>query len=249
MRKFLVVLSMLLLGGYISAQAYPKESTVDLLEKTVQITIFYKPLFTEDEYSYNYGGICAGVWVGEKHILTAAHCVSNARLFTDEKNEPVIAELYEIYIDTVENIGSKNYLAKAQRVSARKDCDLAVLRITSPLYAEHDVAQLRSDNLSLGERVQTLGHPGRYAWLYTSGEVASLNYLIQDEGLCNVININIGHGSSGGGLFDFNNKLVGITQAISESGDERLALYATQMCIESILDETKEYEIKKKRPW
>lgn len=250
MRKFLVGLSMLFLGGFVSAQDHPKESAEDLLEKTVQITIYYKPLFTEEEYKYNLGGICAGVWVGNKHVLTAAHCVNNNKLFPGDKdNSPVISELYEVYIDTAENVNSSGYAAKVQRVAFRRDCDLSVLRVVSPFYKEHEIASMRQNNLSIGEKVTTVGHPGKFAWVHTSGEVASLNYLVEEEGLVNVININIGHGNSGGGLFDSNNKLVGITQAISESGDERLAFYTTQNCIRAVLNDTKESETKKNREW
>ena len=64
------------------------------------------------------------------------------------------------------------------------------------------------------ERVTAIGHPGPFRWAVSQGHVAGEFTKARALGHGLVLDLTIWHGNSGGGLFDRQGKLVGITTAI-----------------------------------
>ena len=64
------------------------------------------------------------------------------------------------------------------------------------------------------ERVTAIGHPGPFRWAVSQGHVAGEFTKARALGRGLVLDLTIWHGNSGGGLFDRQGKLVGITTAI-----------------------------------
>lgn len=226
----------------------PTHTPSDLLKKTALLTIFYTD--PQDPDNHNYGGRCAGVWIGQNHILTANHCAWDERSFssTDDETKAINTTLSAIYYDTPEHYSSSGFLGELKKVSYSPECDLLILRVLSPA-PYHPVATFRLRELTPGEEVQTVGHPGELSWAYSRGYVSVTDEFFLTDRNFNVVNINIGHGNSGGGLFDSDNNLVGIARAIIETGDTRLTMFSKQECIESLLSVTLEAEAKDKREW
>lgn len=163
------------------------------------------------------GGVyasCSGVWVSTRTILTARHCVESA---------------VEAYVtrDDVHPHGaftvSDAMVPRGAIVYAVDEAhDLALLRAVLP-PSGHDVAHLRIGDVQQGMRVQTMGHPRKYWFSYSSGDVAAVReFDLAGDGdvLWIQATAPISTGNSGGGLFDSEGALVGVTDAVNGDGQQ-----------------------------
>jgi S1-C subfamily serine protease len=249
MRNFIVGALMFFAGaGCAHIENKPHYSANDLIRKTALITVLYIDPKSPD--NHNYGGLCSGVWVGDNHIITAFHCAWDERTFTstEDSTKSVNTFISAIKYDTPEHFSNSGFMGTLTRVVYSQECDLLVLK-TNGAPPQHPVAKFRLSHLEPGEAVQTVGHPGDLAWVYTKGYMAVTdNQFMSDVGY-NIVNINIGHGNSGGGLFDERNYLVGITKAIVETGDTRLSMFTNQECLYNVLNAAFDSEMKNKQAW
>jgi S1-C subfamily serine protease len=159
--------------------------TVALIKKDVDGTIF---------------PYCAGVWVAKNKILTAHHCVTDEgdfffyRLKSDKKFIPRLASL----------------------IKEDKANDLALL-ITLDEEVLHPIAKVGDDGWT-GQHVHVVGHPNMLLWSYTQGYISSprKNINIETEEIQSFFQISapIWKGNSGGGAFDDNGNLIGISSWI-----------------------------------
>jgi hypothetical protein len=114
-------------------------------------------------------------------------------------------------------------LAKARRVSVSQgeQRHVATLELADP---ERDLCQLRaqtlqapavpvgdSDKVSVGERIYTLGNPRGLLLTLSEGLVSALRKASDGKLIGIQISAPISAGSSGGGLFDANGHLIGLT--------------------------------------
>jgi len=121
-------------------------------------------------------------------------------------------------------------LVKAKRVSVRQDkashnaklqyadvdrdlCQLAVADLGAPAVPVGD-----SDKTAVGQHVYALGNPQGFALTLSDGLVSALRK--DDKGNLVLIQTTapISQGSSGGGLFDDNGRLIGITSLLAREG-------------------------------
>jgi S1-C subfamily serine protease len=121
-------------------------------------------------------------------------------------------------------------LAKAKRVSVRQDkeahnaklqyadverdlCQLAVAGLGAPAVPVGD-----SDKMAVGQHVYALGNPKGLELTLSDGLVSALRK--DDKGNLVLIQTTapISQGSSGGGLFDENGRLIGITSLLAREG-------------------------------
>lgn len=249
MRNFIVGALMFLAGaGCAHIENRPHYSPNDLIRKTTLITVLYTDPNSPD--NHNYGGSCSGVWVGDNHIITALHCAWDERTFqsTEDSTVAVNTVISGIKYDTPEHFSNSGFIGTLTKVVYSQECDLLVLR-TDSTAPSHPVARFRLNPLEAGEPVQTVGHPGTLAWVYTKGYMAVTDSQFMSDDSSNIANINIGHGNSGGGLFDEHNYLVGIAKAIVETGDTRFSMFTNQECLHNVLGVALDSEIKNKRSW
>jgi len=147
---------------------------------------------------------CSGVWVSPNHILTAEHCLEES-----EVGDP--AE-YSIQRDVLDNGVERANMTRRPAHLVAKDAehDLAMLRADFPPEHEFAFAGGLHDPYP-GQFVQTMGHPRGLWYSYSSGEIAAVRKT--DVGL-DIFWIQstapISGGNSGCGLFDSDNRLIGI---------------------------------------
>ena len=160
-----------------------------------------------------HGDLCSGVWVSERAILTAAHCI--------EELEPGQSLIYSTHGDMYEGglaVVEEPTARKAVVLAVDEAHDLALLRAydTPP----HGIAALHIGPVRQGDRVETMGHPLGLYFSYSSGEVAA--FRDKDFGDHSVVwlqsAIAISPGNSGGGLFDSYGRLVAIADATLDGG-------------------------------
>lgn len=158
------------------------------------------------------GVYCAGVWLSERLIVTAHHCLSG----------PVGSYLTysmrgDLMAPTGEDEPSPTY-REAQVFVEDEEHDLALIVATGQTYP-HGVARLAWSTPAVGAKVSTVGHPIGLWWSYSSGDIAAIRYMDADPMAFYVqATTPISKGNSGGGLFDEHGSLIGIAHAIAPKG-------------------------------
>lgn len=157
------------------------------------------------------GPFCSGVWVDTYKILTANHCVKKFGP-SDPVNYVTKGDVYETGTIRIREGGR----SRVSRVLDRDELhDLALLE-TADVPA-HGVARLPGEDPRAGDFAQSMGHPVGLWWSYSSGDVASIRFT--DTGMGAMVfvqsTVPISNGSSGGGLFNANLELIGITHGMA----------------------------------
>ncbi len=173
--------------------------------------------FENDQEEIEWYASGSAVSIGDEYILTNAHVA----LYEDEET----GDLYEYdvcvagYAPNSYSEPDYEYIAELYGYNYDDYFDYAFMTLTD---FEGDVADLgdgapwgNADSLVHGDELEVLGFPdnGSYSISITSGEVTGFsgsNWIITDA--------LIDHGSSGGGAFDVNGSLIGITTASYTGG-------------------------------
>ncbi len=104
--------------------------------------------------------------------------------------------------------------AKLQHIDVERDlCQIRVANLAAP-----SVAVGNSEHLVVGQRVYTIGNPEGLALTFSDGLVSALRRGGEKQLQLIQISAPISHGSSGGGLFDEQGRLVGITTLTARDG-------------------------------
>jgi S1-C subfamily serine protease len=147
---------------------------------------------------------CSGVWVSERDILTANHCVEDLTILEPLQyvtRQDVSADSYEVLVTR-----------KAVLAARDESHDLALLRALAP--PSHFVAAVTIEPLAPGMFVQTMGQPLGFWWSYSSGEIAAIRKSSPategDDFLFVQATVPISPGNSGGALFDAYGMIAGI---------------------------------------
>jgi hypothetical protein len=150
-------------------------------------------------YTYDADGISFGqgsaVVIDKETLITNCHVLAKAKRFVIRK----------------ENV---SFDAKLQHIDVERDlCQITARNLTAPAVPLGD-----SDKLAVGQKVYTLGNPEGLELSLSEGLVSALR---QDEetGLKYIqTTAPFSQGSSGGGLFDEEGRLIGITTLIHKRG-------------------------------
>ena len=151
---------------------------------------------------------CSGVWVDYDKIITALHCVK------DELSENGAVNLFLYQVKDDEGKPGR----KSKIIKTDDENDLALLLAdpkTIPLY--HPVA-IPADESWDGEHINIVGHTNGLWWTYIEGVISSTRINTTKEGIPIVvlqISSPVWFGNSGGGAFNDEGRLVGISSWIS----------------------------------
>lgn len=178
-----------------------------------------------------YGPYCAGIWVTERHILTAKHCVT--------ANEPILNTFYEngmpidlthidmeyVTIDDVKDVEPRDVIARRGRTVAVDDHqDLAVIEAHISDLPKHPIARLTTTGPRDGEDVHIIGHTMRMYWTYLRGNVSATRSPIFDYAGNATKALQVASaaykGNSGGGAWNEMGDLVGLMSWMSNISPE-----------------------------
>lgn len=208
----LMLASMFVMGGCDKSKTnndsippvYVVEEKISDVYEDIKTSVVY--IYSSNEDSYEAG---SGVVIKEDdsfiYILTNKHVVG------------VMTTFYEDYYDSIEVEFFDGKNATAEIVGSLNELDVAVVKVAKEDCGSYEVAT-QSTNHSVGESVIVYGNPLQIPFVVTSGIVSNkdsvvdftanglgLYYGIQTDASMNA-------GNSGGGLFNMNGELIGITQ-------------------------------------
>ena len=92
--------------------------------------------------------------------------------------------------------------------------DVALLRIENP--KQYPFAEIGTEKLYVGQPVFAIGNPIFFGWTITWGHISAFHRDLSSQGSAKDLiqtDLSIEHGSSGGGLFDKDGKLIGLPNA------------------------------------
>ena len=170
---------------------------------------------------------CAGVWIDNEHILTAAHCaeITGRTLFSID-----VEESYDAVGDLIVFINKKDlindeipqnlsWLGVVKKVDKYRD--LALIRSISAT-SSHTIAPLALKDIEIGESIHIVGHPIGLFWSYINGDVSAIRHgdgptLGKQQIKSKVIQVSapIWVGNSGGGAFNYDGYLIGLCSWIT----------------------------------
>lgn len=177
---------------------------------------------------------CSGTWISQTEILTAYHCVIYGSKLMDETD--VDMDIAQLGLTSV--VGRHLRFAvksdldftqdRRETVTMSRDAiidrvsvpdDLAIIKTTGYVHKGR-YAVVASRPIEQGEPIHAMSHTFGLAYGYTRGYVSfpnrkiSLSYAVGQTVVMQVAS-DMSHGSSGGGVFDSENRLIGVTVAIA----------------------------------
>lgn len=147
---------------------------------------------------------CAGVWIDATHVLTALHCVvSEPNLMVLIKSKSMLENATSPTSGTV--------------VKGDMRVDLALIEVNQHVPS-HGVANINITKPVKGDRVHIIGHTAGYSWTYSEGSVSAVRDHTRGLGgeTLSAVQVSgfIWMGNSGGGAWNSNGELIGISSWI-----------------------------------
>ena len=174
------------------------------IEKIKQTTVALVEKFEDRQIP-----VCAGVWVSNNMILTAAHCLDSE---------------IPIYTYATKDSFYANELKIAIEFSKDTDHDLALLIADPQTLEKHPTAIVSNVDLMSGDEMDIVGHTMGLPWSYSHGFVSETRENITgplgpSEKMIQ-ISSPVWMGNSGGGAFDRVGNLAGICSWVISSGPD-----------------------------
>lgn len=182
-------------AGAASTQAWAQVLSPDQIFEKVSPSVWAVRGLDSNERPFSYG---SGVVVAPGRLITNCHVLARAKAIQVRR----------------ENV---SYEAKLEHADVERDlCQLSVAGFSAPAVA---IASM--EHLKVGQRAYAVGNPQKFALTLSEGLISGLRG--EDPRVPPIqTTAPISPGSSGGGLFDAQGRLVGITTLIFV-GRERLA--------------------------
>lgn len=225
MKRLILVLAVMVLGlmgcggsGLNTPVRGPDALHAHLGSSTVALVHFKVNLHRDketgeiDNVSVDIRPHCTGVWISSNEIATAGHCVEDE----DRADQVGQKTYYVVESEVKEVMDDPAAIHRGEVVAFDKDHDLAVIKADLGGMPGHEYADLPDSMPAVGEHVYSVGHPRGMYWSYAEGTVSA--YRGDDSsGIGKVVQVNasVWYGNSGGGVFDYQGKLVGICSRLT----------------------------------
>lgn len=208
-------------GSKQNAKAPNKEET-DLIKYLKTSTAQLVNITKEGKY-FPY---CSGVWVSDRHLLTAYHCVEREPKTTQEalnkifenKDPDVVGSFVKLRTYGQQD-GDEHSIGMVMAVKTNKD--LALISAVDPSL-EHTVVRISPLDIHAGTTAHIVGHPRSYPYSYVKGYVSGVR---ENEAPFPGFDVKVlqiaspaWKGYSGGGAFDENGRLMGTCSFVKMQG-------------------------------
>ena|ERR1035437_2833241 len=221
MHKTIMVMALVILGIFGVGCKMGMGNTNDINSLVSHIDTSTVALMMENTENHSFRVYCTGVWVSEREILTAHHCVQAAANIAagGDGNEEVDvdvmgAKIYFIQKDEV--MGYKmdpSALHWSKVIADDGEHDLALVEMMGGSVLDHEVAVLAKVVPENGGKIHIVGHVKGLFWTYIEGVVAGYRvslYPVDKSGPFLQLSAPVFFGNSGGGVFNDDGELVGI---------------------------------------
>lgn len=164
---------------------------------------------------------CTGVWVDERTILTAQHCVQSAANHSFGIEDAIAVGSKIQFINQNEAPDELFAIPKTIHLGtvSKEDKlhDLAVIKVDGESGSEYATLGLSSPGI--GERLHIIGHVRGLYWTYMEGIASAYRKRMPENGPGPFLQVSapIFFGNSGGGVFNAEGKLVGIASFIHKA--------------------------------
>lgn len=201
--KFLAVVVVLLCGTQVGCIVQPPapDAAPPAQELVVQIerkTVAFVKSLDGEVVPY-----CAGVWVGQREVLTALHCIV-------DENQLLV---------TVDRGGDKMSGPVFRGTLLKGDLRTDLALVETNTSENHPVARVSHLTPRPGDQIHIVGHTIGYPWSYTPGAVAAVRHGEQGPRSMNLTTLQVSafvwFGNSGGGAWNVTGELVGISSWVS----------------------------------
>jgi S1-C subfamily serine protease len=191
---------------------------------------FVRPTTAVQESSWE-GPFCAGFFIDDRHLVSAAHCFQ--RNITVE-----LVPGYIVTVPTIDNlVGEEVFFVQFREIRWMgavtgsptpgritlwdRDNDIVIIEPTESDFHPMGFLPLSDEIPAIGSSVYHVGHPLGVGWTFLDGIVSNLvREDRQDSRLINLIQVNIAlsPGSSGGSIVNSRGEVVGLANAIIGHG-------------------------------
>jgi S1-C subfamily serine protease len=149
---------------------------------------------------------CGGIWVKPTQFITAYHCIKNKH--------------NSIYY----NKKDSSRIRSGSLVKFSEQYDLALVETGD---SDHLVADLAMRSSNVGDKLHIIGHTMGLSWSYMEGWTSAYRDRVSSHhyGPYLQINASIYYGDSGGGVFNEQGELIGVTSFIANVPNVAFAVH------------------------
>lgn len=178
---------------------------------------------------------CSGVWISEKEILTAGHCIEHDDFGIISPIDDFVYYIIQKEVRGVGELPAAIHLGQVKYYS--NETDLAIIKVALGGIPAHKVAPLAMEMPGVGEMVHIVGHPRGLYWTFSDGALSAYRH---DTSIGSALQIDatVWFGNSGGGAFDSSGNLIGICSRLT--GVPNMSLFVHVDSVKEALQKMKE---------